>query len=224
MKVVDFARARRPRRSPARCSARPSATPAAVEIGHRDGQRFGLAVLKQPARATPGGSRAHPRREVGVRGDRRRRRHHRRHRRAIWPRPRAAPSTWWTPAPAARASSPEGPGGLASRQGVLKREVFERLKAEGQRATPALVGEAPHRPGAGAGAARRSVKSIEAAGGKAHYHSARRARRQGDRRGDDGIREAAVRQARRHPARRRPRAQPLAGHQAGRGVRPRLRA
>jgi acyl transferase domain-containing protein len=60
---------------------------------------------------------------------------------------------------------------FAADKEALKREIFERLKAEGQRATPALV-EKRLFDLERAQALLDAMKSIEAAGGKAYFHSA----------------------------------------------------
>ena len=140
--------------------------PGAVEVGHRDGRRWTVALQEDPLGTTTAGIELGPDTVFAVTGA-------------------AGSIVAAITADLARASQgtfhlldlvPEPDpadadiGAFASDKENLKRTIFERLKAAGERATPALVDKELARIER-ARAALGALQAIEAAGGRVHYHS-----------------------------------------------------
>ncbi|MHB8878888.1 MAG: SDR family oxidoreductase, partial [Myxococcaceae bacterium] len=170
VKVVDFAEGAAAEAIAGALLGETERDSAAVELGHRDGQRFGIAVVPEQLGRGPAvpGLTLDSKTVFLVTGG-------------------AGAITTVIAQDLAVASrgtfhlvdARPVPDELTKKELVkfasdkesLKREIFERLKAEGQRATPALVEKRLidlERAEALLGV----LKSIEAAGGKVHYHSA----------------------------------------------------
>ncbi len=166
VKAVDFAPSRKTSALAELLIAETERDPGVVEVGHNDDGRFTVGLEEQPLLETAGGLELGPDSVFVVTGaagsivsaiinDLARASHGVFHLLDLAPEPDRDDADL---------------AAFASDRDALKRTIFERLQAKGERATPALVEkelagiERRH-------AASASIQAVEAAGGTAHYHS-----------------------------------------------------